>query len=205
MFVITTSSCCPRTRSLVRHGLERVSPQHPWPSGGTWTSCGRHCPARPHRLTIRRIWHTCCSAHPPETPASGEPDDGGAQASSSGPLVLRLQRCRRCGELFDTRLNHKRACQFHGHALGDRGYYRMFMVPREEAESSLSWPEHGRETGSASPWVLQFRWSCCGATFPDSLGCRLDRHLGWDEEIISHEGLLNDAQMAAWKLRTQWG
>ncbi|KAK4532567.1 hypothetical protein CCYA_CCYA12G3424 [Cyanidiococcus yangmingshanensis] len=206
MFVLLWCKRLRQCRSPVRNlPLAGASPAFSTFPAGVWTRRSTCCSVRPRLRPPCRCWRTRCAADSSGTSSSPTgPDDEDANELASGPLVLRLQRCRRCGELFDARLNHKRACRFHGHALGDRGYYRLFMVPREEAEASLSWPEHGRDTGSASPWVLQSRWSCCGAAYPDSLGCRLDRHLSWDEELRPCEGLLSDAQMAAWKLRTHW-
>jgi len=212
MFTIQVNLCVPRswTGALrLRNDLHR---------GDEWS---RSLPGRPRQAgrrgargvrslgyvrTSRRGWHSSCAGdNSGKTPSSPGPEENAPKDVDTEPIVLRLGRCRRCGELFEERLNHKRACRFHGHPLGDRGYYRLFMVPREEAEASLTWPEYGRDTGSASRWVLQYRWSCCGSTHPDSLGCRLDRHLSWDAELKSYEGVLNDAQLAAWKLRSQWG
>ncbi|KAK4538835.1 hypothetical protein CDCA_CDCA20G4860 [Cyanidium caldarium] len=119
------------------------------------------------------------------------------------PMVLYLQRCRRCGALFDPRFNVKDACVFHGHPLGDRGYYRQFLVLREDAaahpHASTASPQASR-----SPWTLQWRWSCCGAAVRDSVGCRMDRHLAWDEEVENNGKAFYDAQHASMRLRTQW-
>uniref|UniRef100_A0A7S3ECX5 C2H2-type domain-containing protein n=1 Tax=Rhodosorus marinus TaxID=101924 RepID=A0A7S3ECX5_9RHOD len=87
-----------------------------------------------------------------------------------GHAVMSMSRCRRCGETFDTEENIFGKCRFHATVIGNRGYYTMVLETYQDKETK------------AYKQRMYSRWTCCGSNDEHAPGCKVGRHLTYDDE-----------------------
>lgn len=90
-------------------------------------------------------------------------------AVNRGP-TMGMSRCRRCGCQFNTDTNLFGDCHFHATFIGNRGYFTMVLETYQDPDTK------------AYKQRMYNRWTCCGAVDKQAEGCKLGRHLTYDDE-----------------------